>query len=84
MVTGLPEIVVPSHVFEECVVGKQHRSEFPKSKSLRAKEVLRLVHSDICGKITPIRMEEKCILLPLLMIIPEDFGVYFPRKVGGF
>ena len=26
MVTGLPEIVVPSQVCEECVVGKQHRS----------------------------------------------------------
>ena len=39
MVTGLPEIVVPSQVCEECVVGKQHRSQFPKSKSWRAKEV---------------------------------------------
>ena len=54
MVTGLPEIVVPSQVCEECVVGKQHRSQFPKSKSWRAKEVLGLVHSDICGPITPI------------------------------
>jgi len=25
MVTGLPEIVVPSQVCEDCVVGKQHR-----------------------------------------------------------
>ena len=54
MVTGLPKIVVPSQVCEECVVGKQHRSQFPKSKSWRAKEVLGLVHSDICGPITPI------------------------------
>ena len=54
MVTGLPEIVVPSQVCEECVVGKQHRSQFPKSKSWRAKEVSGLVHSDICGPITPI------------------------------
>ena len=54
MVTGLPEIVVPSQVCEECVVGKQHRSQLPKSKSWRAKVVLGLVHSDICGPITPI------------------------------
>ena len=30
MVMGLPEIVVPSQVCEECVVGKQHHSQFPK------------------------------------------------------
>ncbi|KAH0689100.1 hypothetical protein KY289_016458 [Solanum tuberosum] len=33
MVTGLPEIVVPSQVCEECVSGKQHRSQFAKGKS---------------------------------------------------
>ena len=54
MVTGLPKIVVPSQVCEECVVGKQHHSQFPKSKPWRAKEVLGLVHSDICGPITRI------------------------------
>ena len=54
MVTGLPEIVVLSQMCEKSVVGKQHRSQFPKCKSWRAKEVLGLVHLDICGTITPI------------------------------
>lgn len=54
MVTGFPEIIVPSHVGEEFVVGKQHSSHFPKSKSWRAEEVLGLVHLDICGPINPI------------------------------
>ena len=52
MVAGLPQITTPSEVCEECVVGKQHRDSFPKGKSWRAKNVLELVHSDICGLIS--------------------------------
>ena len=29
MVTGLPQIIILSQVCEECVVVKQHRSQFP-------------------------------------------------------
>nr|KYP72522.1 Retrovirus-related Pol polyprotein from transposon TNT 1-94 [Cajanus cajan]KYP72574.1 Retrovirus-related Pol polyprotein from transposon TNT 1-94 [Cajanus cajan] len=53
MVTSLPQITIPSHVCEECVVSKQHRSQFPNGKSWRAKSVLELVHSDICDPINP-------------------------------
>ena len=53
MVTGLPQISIPSQVCEECVVGKQHHSQFPQGKSWRAKDALELIHSNICGLITP-------------------------------
>ncbi|XP_074556816.1 uncharacterized protein LOC141812704 [Curcuma longa] len=53
MVIGLPQITNPSQVCEECVVSKQHRNQFPQGKSWRAKAALELVHSDICGPITP-------------------------------
>ena len=53
MVIGLPQIIGPSQVWEECVVRKQHRSQFPNGKSWRAKCVLELIHSDICGPINP-------------------------------
>lgn len=53
MVTGLPQIDHPSRVCEECVIGKQHRDPFPKGDAWRAKKVLELVHSDICGPINP-------------------------------
>ena len=54
MVIGFPEILIPSGVCEECVVGKQHRSQFPKKKSWWAKDCLEMVHFDICGPIKPI------------------------------
>ena len=35
---------------EPCAEGKHHRSPFPTSGAQRSKEVLDLVHSDVCGK----------------------------------
>ncbi|KAA0055477.1 retrovirus-related Pol polyprotein from transposon TNT 1-94 [Cucumis melo var. makuwa] len=51
MVTGLPQIKNHSEICEDCVVGKQHRDSFPTGKSWRAKHVLELIHSDLCGSI---------------------------------
>ena len=36
-------------VCEPCAYGKQHRAPFPVSKTC-SKEVLELVHTDVCGK----------------------------------
>ncbi|KAJ8626953.1 hypothetical protein MRB53_020260 [Persea americana] len=54
MVTGLPQISIPSQVCEECVVSKQHRSQFPKGKSWRAKDEKRKKLDD---------KGEKCVFL---------------------
>ena len=37
---------------EPCAEGKHHRSKFPISSSKRSTELLGLVHSDVCGKIS--------------------------------
>ena len=39
-------------VCKPCVEGKLHRSKFPTDGGKRSKEVLGLVHSDVCGKIS--------------------------------
>jgi hypothetical protein len=54
MVIGLPEIQVPSEVCEECVQSKQHRNSFSKDVSSKAKAILDVVYSDVCG---PIQVE---------------------------
>ncbi|XP_055823261.1 uncharacterized protein LOC129891801 [Solanum dulcamara] len=59
MVTGLPQITAPFKICEECVVSKQTRSQISKEKSWRAKDVLELVHSDLCGPINPTSNGEK-------------------------
>lgn len=53
LVLGLPKIESPNEVCEYCVVSKKHPKPFPASKSLRAKKVLEMVHSDMCGPISP-------------------------------
>lgn len=51
LVSGLPQDLSKSDkVCENCIMGKQSRTSFSqRSKGKRAKEILELVHSDLCG-----------------------------------
>ncbi|GJY18952.1 retrovirus-related pol polyprotein from transposon TNT 1-94 [Tanacetum coccineum] len=53
MVKGLDQIDHPNHVCEGCLLGKHARSSLPKEATSRAKEPLQLIHTDLCGPITP-------------------------------
>ncbi|GAU45181.1 hypothetical protein TSUD_178740 [Trifolium subterraneum] len=53
MVKGLLELKDIEGQCGDCLAGKQHRDNFPKKSSWRASQKLELVHSDICGLITP-------------------------------
>ena len=41
-------------VCEGCIMGKQHRTKFPKGVAKRATEPFELVHSDVCGPMSVI------------------------------
>ena len=49
MVHGLPSLEDSKNVCGGCMLGKQHRDEFPRESAWRAKFPLELVHTDICG-----------------------------------
>jgi hypothetical protein len=53
MVKGIPHIDHSDKFCEGCVLGKYLRNSFPKEASYCAKNVLELIHIDICGLITP-------------------------------
>jgi transposase InsO family protein len=53
MVRGLPRIEHVGELCDSCLAGKQRRRSFPKTARYRADEQLELVHSDLCGPITP-------------------------------
>ncbi|GAU27144.1 hypothetical protein TSUD_104530 [Trifolium subterraneum] len=53
MVRGLPVLKDMEGQCEDCLTGKQYRDSFPKQANWRASEKLELIHSDICGPITP-------------------------------
>ncbi len=53
---------------ESCVSGKMCRSSFPKGDRERAREPLALVHSDVCGKISPQSLGNASLLLLTIYI----------------
>jgi hypothetical protein len=53
MVEGLPSVKRVERICDGCVLGKQHRKPFPQVSSFRAQRGLELVHTDLCGQITP-------------------------------
>ena len=53
MVVGLSsDMTQDIGVCEPCAEGKHHRSKFPTAGGKRGKEILDLVHSDVCGKMS--------------------------------
>lgn len=49
MVHGLPLLEDSENICEECILGKQHKDEFSREPTWRAKFPLELVHPNICG-----------------------------------
>ncbi|CAA0825713.1 cysteine-rich RLK (RECEPTOR-like protein kinase) 8 [Striga hermonthica] len=49
MMKNLPAIQMNDNLCEKCMEGKQHRKPFPSSQVGRAKQILELVHTDVCG-----------------------------------
>jgi len=77
MVIGLPQIQISSQIYEECVIGKQHREPFQKGKSWRARKALELVHSDLCGPITLMSNGGKRYFISLIDDFSTKTWVYY-------
>ncbi|CAH8263378.1 unnamed protein product [Arabidopsis lyrata] len=58
IVHGLPEVNEEKKLCESCLVGKQTRQVFPKATMFRATKPLELLHADLCGPITPSKLDE--------------------------
>nr|GEV46500.1 putative RNA-directed DNA polymerase [Tanacetum cinerariifolium] len=77
MVRDLPEFIVDTSFCEDCMIGKQTKEAIPKSSSWRAGEILELVHSDICGPITPASHAGKKYFLSFIDDYSRKGWVYF-------
>jgi hypothetical protein len=53
MASGIPLLERLEQVCNGCTLGKQHRLPFPHASSYRAEENLELVHTELCGPISP-------------------------------
>lgn len=77
MVDGVPLLKVPDKLCEACLVGKQHRESIPKQSSWRASKQLQLVHSDLCGPITPGSNSDKRYIISFIDDFSRKTWVYF-------
>ena len=53
LVRGMPVIDRVAEYCDGCALGKQHRAPFPQATAYRAERGLELVHTNLCGPITP-------------------------------
>ena len=63
IVHGLPHISASDSACIECIKGKQNRDPIPNKSTWRATQKLELIHTDICGPITPTSNSNKRYLL---------------------
>ena len=73
----LPKFETPARICQTCLVGKQSRDSFPKASTWRASQVLQLIHSDICGPITPMSNSNKRYLITFIDDYSRKTWVYF-------
>ncbi|KAL0392758.1 UNVERIFIED_CONTAM: Retrovirus-related Pol polyprotein from transposon TNT 1-94 [Sesamum radiatum] len=78
--TDLPQIQAIEGACEACLQGKQHKKPFPSGTSWRAKAVLELIHTDVCGPMrTPSHEQNRYFILFI-----DDYSrmtwVYFMRE----
>jgi hypothetical protein len=72
MVDGLPMIKKVEQVCDGCALGKQHRTPFPQTSTWRASQGLELVHTDLCGQVSPATPGGKSYF----MLIVDDYSRY--------
>jgi hypothetical protein len=77
MVKNIPRIDHSDKLCEGCVLGKHPRNFFPKESSYRAKKVLELVHTDICGLITPNSLGNHRYFITFIDDFSRNTWVYF-------
>ncbi|GJX67573.1 retrovirus-related pol polyprotein from transposon TNT 1-94 [Tanacetum coccineum] len=80
MVKGLDQIDHPNQVCEGCLLGKHARSSFPKEATSRAKEPLQLIHTDLCGPITPPSYSKNLYFMLFIDDYSRKTWVYFLKE----
>lgn len=80
MVHGLPSFNTQNFTCSDCLVGKQSRNPISKTSTWRAKEVLELIHLDICGPISPITISGKIYVLCFIDDFSRKAWAYFLKE----
>ena len=77
MVNGLPLIEKLDSLCEGCILGKQHRENFPSGKSIREKAPLEIFHSNLCGPMQTPSLASNHYMLTFIDDYTRKIWVYF-------
>ncbi|KAK4388734.1 Retrovirus-related Pol polyprotein from transposon TNT 1-94 [Sesamum angolense] len=80
MMTDLPQIQAVEGACEACLQGKQHKKSFPSGTSWRAKAVLELIHTDVCGPMRTPSHEQNIYFILFIDDYSRMTWVYFMRE----
>lgn len=80
MVHGLPDMDYKGKFCEECVLGKHTRTSFQNKAEYQAKQPLELIHTDICGPITPGSFSGKRYFISFIDDFSRKTWVYFLKE----
>jgi len=80
MVHGLPNMDYEAKFCEEYVLSKHVRTSFPKKAQYWAKQHLELIHTDICGQITPESFSGKRYFITFIDDFSRKTWVYFLKE----
>nr|GEY30883.1 retrovirus-related Pol polyprotein from transposon TNT 1-94 [Tanacetum cinerariifolium] len=77
MVYGLPNLEYDGRFCESFIFGKQTRSSFPRKATYEAKELLELIHIDLCGPLSPVSFRNKRYFINFIDDFTRKCWVYF-------
>jgi hypothetical protein len=77
MVCGLPGVERVEEYRDGCALEKQHRTPFPRASAFRADSGLELVHTELCGPISPVTPGGNSYFL----LVVDDYNRYMWLEV---
>ena len=80
MVDGLPMLKNENVACEGCALGKMHRDEFPSNPDRKKRDVLDLVHTDVCGPMQTRSLGGAFYILLFIDDCTRYTWVYFLRR----
>ena len=80
MMKGLSPISLKDDICKSCLEGKQHRQPFPSGNSRRAKKILELVHTDVCGPMRTLTFKKNRYFILFIDDYSRMTWVYFMRE----
>ena len=76
----LPTISPKDDVYQSCLEGKQYRQPFPRGNSWRAKQILKLVYTDVCGLMRTPTFEKNRYFILFIDDYTRMTWVYFMKE----